>query len=371
VRARGTRQLLGRPVKAANVLDVSALSGIVSYEPAELVLTARAGTPMQDIEAALAEHAQCMAFEPPNLAALLGSHEAASGSLGGVIATGLSGPRRFKAGAARDHVLGIAAVSGRGEAFVGGGKVVKNVTGYDLPKLMTGSYGTLAVLTEITIKVLPRPQDVATLLVTGPGLRDAIRIMTGVLQTAVDVSGACHLPVGITLPGKAVDAPVTAFRVEGFSPSVVARMRMLWDIVHTEGSLSTLDFDASIAFWHAVRDVSPFADSSVGLLWRVSVPPASAAAVVERIEKIIPGAKVIVDWGGGLIWVGSGQATRVREALGDAGGHATLIRAPLIVRADVDVFQPQAREVAALSRRVKAQFDPAGVLNPGRMYADS
>ena len=217
----GTKRALGRPLQAPHVLDVSALSGIVSYEPAELVLTARAGTPMAEIEAALREHAQCLAFEPPDYSALLdvaragtaavGAREHAdvrqAGTLGGVVAAALSGPRRMKAGAVRDHVLGIAAVSGRGEAFVAGGKVVKNVTGYDLPKLMTGSYGTLAVLTEITLKVLPAPEDARTLMVAGLSARDAVNAMIAVLQSPLEVSGASHFP---REPDR---ASITAFRL--------------------------------------------------------------------------------------------------------------------------------------------------------------
>lgn len=351
------------------------MSGIVSYEPAELVLTAQAGTPMALIDAALAEHGQCLAFEPPDLAPLVGVQ--GKGTLGGVVATGLSGPRRFRAGGARDHVLGIGAVSGRGEAFVGGGKVVKNVTGYDIPKLMTGSYGTLAVLTEITMKVLPSPQDISTVILAGQGMRDAVRTMASVLQSAVDVSGACYLPAGITLAGKQTGVPATAFRLEGFPSSVRSRQDSLEAQLTHQGALSTLDREASRGFWQAVRDVQPFVDMGSALVWRVSVPPSEAAAVSERFESLWPGVKLFLDWGGGLIWVATesdvagaaGVASGLRHALGETGGHVTLIRAPADVRSSVEVFQPQARAVAAIGKRVKTQFDPSGVLNPGRMYA--
>jgi glycolate dehydrogenase FAD-binding subunit len=418
--AGGTRRALGRPVSAGNVLDVSGIAGIVSYEPAELVLTARAGTPMHVIEAALAERSQMLAFEPPDLSELLGAggsaHSESAGhsapdasTFGGTVATGLSGPRRFRGGGVRDHVLGVVAVSGRGESFVGGGKVVKNVTGYDIPKLMTGSYGTLAVLTEITVKVLPAPEDVRTLLVAIRGAhgagrtpdatptqdairtQDAVRAMTRVLQSTADVSGACYLPAGIAAPGKPSDESVLAFRLEGFTPSVDFRLSALRESLAPAGAQSVLDREASSAFWRAVRDVQPFIDANTGSVWRLSVPPSEGAAVVERIERSWPDARWFLDWGGGLIWL----ATRVavpadpplasqrgshanvahagvllREALGATGGHATLIRAPTIVRANVDVFHPQPAEVAALSKRVKAQFDPSRVLNPGRMYAN-
>jgi glycolate oxidase FAD binding subunit len=393
--AGGSKRALGRPVDATSVLDVAALSGIVSYEPAELVLTARAGTPMLLIEAALAEHSQCLAFEPPDFAVLLSTDAHASdaacasgaandagagasaqlrGTLGGVIATGLSGPRRFKAGAARDHVLGITAVSGRGEVFVGGGKVVKNVTGYDIPKLMAGSYGTLAVLTEITMKVLPAPETAVTLVVTGLAIPEAVRAMTEVLQSPLDVTGACHLPAGIAAPGKSADASATAFRVEGFALSVQSRSEALRERLGALGVVDTLDHAESYAFWRAVRDVSPFAGAGSDWIWRISIPPASAATVVVRIERAFPGSRLFLDWGGGLIWLAHSDiagyaAARLRDLIADVGGHATVIRAPAFIRANIDVFQPQPAALAALAKRVKAQFDPSGVLNPGRMYA--
>ena len=399
----GSKRALGRPSQAPHLLDVSAISGIVNYEPAELILTARPGTPRGVIEEALAEKGQCLAFEPPDFSPLLAASSA--GTLGGIIAAGLSGPRRVKAGAARDHVLGIAAVSGRGEAFVGGGKVVKNVTGYDMPKLMTGSYGTLVVLTEVTVKVLPAAEDVRTLLVHGLGAKEAVRSMTGVLQSAVDASGACYLPAELVPAGiSSGGGSVTAFRVEGFRPSVEFRLTRLRAQLEGAGSLTVLDRETSVEFWHGVRDVMPFAgtggsevgrqsdaasggatgvslsaarDDAARIVWRLSVPPAEGANVVERIERAVPGAQAFLDWGGGLIWVqlpdgvsADAHVRVVREAIGPTGGHATLIRAPDSVRAMVDVFQPQPAALAALSKRVKAQFDPSRVLNPGRMYAE-
>jgi glycolate oxidase FAD binding subunit len=393
---------------------VSALSGIVSYEPAELVLTARAGTPMAEIEAALLEHSQCLAFEPPDYSALLGvagiaaaggrvhTDARSAGTLGGVVAAALSGPRRMKAGAVRDHVLGIAAVSGRGEGFVAGGKVVKNVTGYDLPKLMTGSYGTLAVLTEITLKVLPAPEDARTLVVGGLSAREAMRAMIAALQLPLEVSGASHLP------REHDRASITAFRLEGFTPSVASRLDTLRQLSGQAASLSVLERDESAEFWRHVRDVKPFEHSGSSALsdmkasdappagvasanapppvWRLSVPPAASADVLERIERAIPGMRAFLDWGGGLIWLqvpaagrpqdsapqdSASQETSIRAALGATGGHATLIRASSDVRSSTQVFHPQPAALAALSKRVKAQFDPQRILNPGRMYANT
>lgn len=378
----GSRRALGRPVQATHTLDLSALSGIVSYEPEELVVTVQAGTPLQHLEAVLAERNQCLACEPPELGALLGNPNA-RGSVGGMVATGLSGPRRFKAGAVRDHVLGCVAVSGRGERFVSGGKVVKNVTGYDLPKLLTGSYGTLAVLTEITLKVLPCAPIERTLLVAGPALPAAVRLMIDVLQTPAEVSGACHLPAGlelphVPLPSAVAGAPITALRLEGVAPSVEFRLARLRERVISAGTLAVIEQTRSRAFWQAVRDVWPFIEpqSPMRIVWRLSVPPAESAAVIGRLQRSIPDVQYFLDWGGGLIWLRlpderDARAADVRGALGSAGGHATLIRAPEEVRARTEVFMPQPSPLAALSRRVKAQFDPAGILNPGRMYPDA
>jgi glycolate oxidase FAD binding subunit len=373
ITARGTKQALGSPVSAPAILDISRLSGIVSYEPGELVLTARAATPLEEIDAALAAHRQHLAFEPPRLAAVLGSGSAA-GTLGGVVAVGLSGPRRFKAGAVRDHVLGIAGVSGRGESFVAGGKVVKNVTGYDLPKLMCGSHGTLAVLTEITLKVLPAPEEVRTLLVLGQRTRDALKTMTEALQSAVEVSGACHLPVGLVAPGKPANEAITALRLEGVAPSVESRMAQLRERLHRAGAHVLLDRAASGALWTAVRDLLPFNGPARGIVWRLSIPPASAVAVAERIEQTVPHVQLMFDWGGGLIWAlvpdeGDARAEAIRGAIEASGGHATLIRAPESMRAATAVFHPQPEALAALSRRVKKQFDPEDLLNRGRMFA--
>ena len=376
--AGGTRSALGRPVDAPHRLDMSGLSGVLSYEPEELVLTVRPGTPLAEVEALLASRKQHLAFEPPCIDGLrekdVGTGQ---GTIGGVVATGFSGPRRPKAGAVRDHVLGIAAVSGRGETFVGGGKVVKNVTGYDIPKLMTGSHGTLAVFTEITLKVLPAPEETRTLLIEGMSSSQAVRAMTEVLQTAADASGACHLPQDLVLEGKPDDVSVTAFRLEGVRPSVEFRLARLHDLLAAAGPQRMLEGEASVAFWRGVRDVTPLSGDANRTLWRLSVPPAQGAEVLERIEKRIPRSRAMLDWGGGLIWLEPAAAADVSSSLACEEkirgaiqeGHAMLVRAPADVRRTVNVFHPQPPALAALSNRVDLQFDPKLVLNPGRMYS--
>src|SRR5436853_7675516 len=249
----GSKRALGRPVQAAHTLDLSRLSGIRDYAPSELVLTAGAATPLAEIERALAEHGQMLAFEPPGWGGLLGVEDAAP-TLGGVLACNLSGPRRIKAGAARDHFLGFHAVSGRGEIFKAGGKVVKNVTGYDLPKLMAGSYGTLAALEEVTVKVLPRPETVATLLFTGVGPAASVRLMAAALGSPHEVTGAAYLPPATALP---VGASSVALRIEGPAPSVAFRRDALIREHAGGGAAHTLDDAASITFWRPIGNAAP------------------------------------------------------------------------------------------------------------------
>jgi len=380
-----TKRGLGRPLLGphgsegnriiGHTLDLSHLSGITLYEPEELVLTAGAGTPLAEIEAVVAAQRQQLAFEPMHMARLYGGD---GGTLGGAVACNLAGPRRIKAGAARDHVLGFQGVSGRGEAFKSGGRVVKNVTGYDLSKLMTGSYGTLAALTEITIKVLPAPEKIRTVLVFGLDDEAALRAMTAALNSSHEVSGAAHLPLAVAAQSSVgyvsgAGSAVTALRVEGFGPSVAARTEALRELLGSFGALEELHSANSAMFWQEVRDVAPFQGGDQPL-WRISATPSVGAAVLRDIAAAQPGA-AFYDWGGGLIWyqlddaAKDGGATAVRTALGrHGGGHATLVRATDEVRSLVEVFQPQAEGLAALTARVKDSFDPRRILNPGRMY---
>ena len=360
---RNSNPALGRPVQAASTLILTGFSGITSYEPEELVLTAGAGTPRSEVEPILAASGQCFAFEPADYSRLLGTGDA--GSLGGMIACNLAGPRRIKAGAARDHFLGFTGVSGRGETYQAGGKVVKNVTGYDLPKLLAGSYGTLTALTSVTLKVLPAPESEDTLILDGLDDATAIRAMSLALQSPFEVSGAAHLPAAIN-NGTAE----TLLRLEGVPPSVAYRRDKLASLLAEFGLCRSHPADESRKRWTSVRDVHPFADDQSRIIWRLSVPPMEgariAAAIAERTD-----TRWFYDWGGGLIWLSlppsdDGGAQLVRGATN--AGHATLIRAPQDIRAAVAVFTPQPTALEELSRRVKAGFDPAGILNPGRMY---
>ena len=373
----GTKAALGRPPRTAHVLDLSALAGVSLYEPEELVLRAGAGTPLIEIEALTAAQDQHLAFEPPDYGPLLGS-PAAAATIAGVLACNLSGPRRIQAGAARDHFLGFEAVSGRGERFKSGGRVVKNVTGYDLCKLLAGSYGTLGALTEVTFKVLPRPEKTRTVLVFGLDDRAAVAAMVAAGGTSHELSGLAHLPArqaARSAVSYVADAgvSVTAFRIEGPGPSIEHRCAALRETASRCGPVEELHSRNSGRFWREVRDVAPFAGERERLVWRLSVPPAAGAEVVSRIARDLD-VSAIYDWAGGLVWLsleGAGEAghEQVRSALADVGGHALLVRAPGEIRAAVPVFQPQAPALAALSARVKESFDPSRILNPGRMYA--
>jgi glycolate oxidase FAD binding subunit len=335
--AGGTKRGIGQPIEAA-LLDLSALSGIVDYQPGELVLTVRPATPLAEIEALLATQQQRLAFEPP-----------CNQTLGGVLMANSSGSRRVTAGSARDHFIGLRAVNGRGEAFVGGGRVVKNVTGFDLPKALAGSWGTLAVLTEVTVRLTPAAEFERTLLFASVSAAAAVALCSQALGSMFDVSAAAFVP------GRG-----TALRLEGLATSVESRVAALLAALG-EVPVAGLDGAHSADFWRQVGAATALARFPV--LWRVSVPPREAARILDEIEP----EDFLLDWGGGLIWIGARQVDgpRIRGALRD--GHATLIRAPLAERRISSVFEPQPPAIAAIAARFKAAFDPDHRLNPGRM----
>lgn len=364
---QASKREIGRPVQAERTLDLSDLTGVTLYEPEELVLSAKAGTPLAEIETLLAENNQELLFEPADYGPLLGV-EAGRGTIGGVLATNLSGPRRLKAGAARDHVLGVHAVSGRGEAFKSGGRVVKNVTGYDLSKGMAGSWGTLAVVTDCTFKVMPRAEDEATVTLSGLEPTTAVAAMAAAMGSACEISSAAWLDAGMES-----ETPLTILRVEGFPQSVAYRADKLSGLLGDHGRAERLIGDESRALWRRLRDVMPFAGNDA-IVWRVSVAPTDGPAIVAAVRDA--GGRAFMDWAGGLVWaempgeLENGGERVVRGAVAGVGaGHATLVRAPAPLRASVPVFHPQPEALAALSRRLKANFDPRGVLNPGRMVA--
>jgi glycolate oxidase FAD binding subunit len=375
----GTRRQIGQPMATNAVLDISALNAVTSYEPNELLITVQAGAPLADVQSLIDSKNQQFAFEPADTSALLGV--SGSGTIGGMIGAGLAGPRRIKAGGVRDHLLGAHAVSGFGDSFKTGGRVVKNVTGYDLCKLLTGSWGTLAVMTEVTLKVMPRPESERTLMLCGLDDLTANRAMTTALGSPFDVSGAAHLPnsafpsTGGTLAGLGPEGrSITLLRLEGIAASVADRANSLGKTLAPFGSVDMLQDDASAAVWRAVRDIEPFAAAgalAAWPVWRIVCPPASGGALGQALARDT-GGDVIYDWGGGLIWAAlppkpDAQAALVRQRVEAAGGHAMLLRASELVRRNVDVFHPQSAGLAALGERVRHSFDPKNILNRGRL----
>jgi glycolate oxidase FAD binding subunit len=371
----GSKRRLGRPAAAKHTLDLGRISGIVDYEPPELVLTAHAGTPMAEIDAQLVAHRQMLAFEPPDWGALLGSERGPT--LGGVLACNLAGPRRVRAGAARDHFLGFSAINGWGDGWKAGGRVVKNVTGYDLCKLQAGAYGTLSVLTEVSVKVLPAPETSCSVLLTGLADEDAIAALAKALNSPHEVSAAAHLPAATASRSRIGEVSgagggVTVIRLEGPRPSVDYRAGALEAVL---GPLARVEYTASVALWAEIGSVQPLLARSDSIVWRICPTPSAAPSVLRRVQGAIPSADGFYDWGGGLLWLSldpaasadCGAAT-VRGAVRQAGGHATLIRAPDPARETVPIFDPPPPALDALTRRVKAGFDPRGILNPGRMH---
>ena len=373
----GSKQQIGRPMHTATNVSTKGLRGITLYEPSEMVMSARAGTPLEQVEDALTRRGQMLAFEPIELAPLAGG-EPGQATIAGAFATNLSGARRVKVGAARDHLLGVRAVNGRGEIFKSGGRVMKNVTGYDLCRGLSGSWGTLAVMSEVTFKVVPLPEDTRTLILLGLPEEIAIEVLCAAMATPFEVSGAVHLQPslvsrlwheGLRQQGQAL----TAMRVENLTKSVAYRSARLKEHLKAYGEIHELDGDNSSAFWGELRQLSVLQGSDAQL-WRISTSPGTGPKVVAAISAYME-CHAFYDWSGGLVWAEvlpttDAGAADIRRVIAMHGGHATLIRAEAQVRSAVEVFQPLEAGLQKLTRKLKAAFDPAGILNPGRMYAD-
>ncbi len=376
----GSKRAMGRPSEASVRLHTGSLAGITLYEPTELVMSARAGTPLAEIETTLAGRGQMLAFEPMDLGPATGG-PGGTQTIGGVIAVNISGPRRIASGAARDHVLGARAVNGRGEVFKSGGRVLKNVTGYDVARALAGSWGTLAVLTETTFKVLPRPRETATLIY--PDLSDelATELMCAAMSTPYEVSGTIHLTAGLARrleqPALAREgSSLTAVRLENFASSIAYRIPRLAEALKVYGTPIRLENDASVRLWEELRRLSvmtPVPGEPATQLWRISTAPGLAAKLVDQISRNFA-LEALYDASGGVVWIevsasADGGAADIRRLLASYGGHATLVRAEADVRRAVDVFHPMTSTIERLSRGLKDAFDPLGLLNPGRMYA--
>lgn len=327
-----------------DVVSVAGLSGVELYEPGALTLVVQAGTPVAEIETLLDQENQRLAFEPMDHRGLLGTQ--GNPTIGGVVAANVSGPRRIQTGAARDHTLGVRFVDGRGDVIRNGGRVMKNVTGYDLVKLMSGSFGTLGILTELSLKVLPKADTQSTLQIAVPDAAAAVRAMSAALGSPFEVSGAAYDPA----------TGLASLRIEGFAEQVSYRIEQLKSRMGGHGDLSVLEDSAP--FWAGIRDVAPF-HGAAGDVWRVSCAPSAAADLMARA-----GAEAsLLDWGGGLIWLRMPEGTDLRARLGQYDGHATL------VRGQGQRFEPKPAALVAIEDGLRRQFDPKGMFNPGLMSA--
>jgi glycolate oxidase FAD binding subunit len=350
IRGGGTRGL-GRSV-AGEALSIAAHSGVTLYEPAALTLVVQAGTPVAEVEALLAAQCQRLPFEPMDHRGLTGA--TGTPTIGGVVAANVSGPRRVQAGACRDSLIGVRFVDGTGAVVKNGGRVMKNVTGYDLCKLMAGSFGTLGVLTEVAFKLLPAPAAAATLTLAGLDDRAAVQAMAAALTSPFEVSGAAHRA-----------GAGTWLRLEGFEEQVAYRAARLTERLAPFGAVAVeRDPPAVAAHWAGIRDAAPFRGRP-GDVWRVSVKPSDGPEVVVRAGA----GEALMDWGGGLVWLLLPEGTDLRARLAGLPGHATLVRAAPETRARIAPFAPEPAPVAALSAALRARFDPRGILNPGLMAA--
>jgi glycolate oxidase FAD binding subunit len=359
----GTRVGLGRPPEGAGALSTARLQGIVFHEPAEMVLRAKAGTSLATIEASLAAHNQILPFEPMDPRALYGT--SGEPTVGGLVATGLSGPRRISAGAVRDSLIGLRLVNGRGQVVFSGGRVMKNVTGLDLCKINCGAHGTLGLILEATFKLLPRPEAESTIVIRRLDDAAAVAAMTAALGSPFAVSGAATIHAGM---GR--EFPRALIRIEGFQESVDYRAEKLIALLADFGAKHALTGEKSQRLWRAIRDVEFLAEPRERAIWRISLKPSTGAECLARLAGVARDS--LLDWGGGLVWLSTdpteAAAATVRASVAALGGHATLMRAPDALRAR-DVFEPLAPELERLTKGVKASFDPEGTFNAGRMYA--
>lgn len=351
--AGGTRRNVGRPVGDLPQLDVSGLSGIIKYEPEELILTAAPSTPLTEITAVLAAKGQRLGFDPADWSRLLNSNGVAT--LAGAMSCDASGSGRLRHGGARDSLLGFAAVNGLGEAFRGGGKVVKNVTGFDLPKLMCGAYGTLAVLTELTFRVYPKPQQAAVLAIADVTPEVGFAALRKIALSALEPAGLAYLPAAMTKDGGQGAALI---KLEGAAQPLQEKIAMAHGLLGA--AVSRIDGDP----FGAIGCGEKFADIA-GDIWRVMIAPSDAPRVVKELNA----SHWLGDLAGGLIWLAAApsDAARIRAIAAAHKGQAMLLRASAESRAALGLYAPQPPALAALAKSVKAAFDPLGLFNPGRL----
>ena len=371
IRGGGTRSSFGRAVQHGVTVSTQVLTGITLYEPAEQVIMAMSGTPLKLIEQALAAKGQMLPFEPMDHRALMGT--SGEPTIGAVFAGNISGPARITRGACRDAAIGVRFINGKAEAIKSGGRVMKNVTGLDLTKLQCGAFGTLGLVTEVSFKVMPRPERAVTLVWSGLSDNDAVALMCTALGSPFEPSAAAHLPAGL-----GDTRARTLLRLENFTYSIDYRAAELARLLKTHGRPDLVEGLAHDTLWRMVRDAEFFTQDGINqdstAIWRLSVAPTCGVDVAAAIAAAVPQAKHYYDWGGGLIWLSvpathDASATLIRAAIASAGGHATLVRAANDIRASVPVFQPLASALMKVTAGIKASVDPAGLFEPGRMYA--
>jgi len=376
IRGGGTR---GMAPSEGEAFSLARVSGISLYEPGALTLVAGAGTPMSEIDAALQSEGQMLPFEPMDHRVLLGT--SGEPTIGGVVGANVSGPRRLRAGGCRDSLIGVRFVDGRGDVLKNGGRVMKNVTGYDLVKLLSGSYGTLGVLSEVSFKLLPKPDATGVVTLEGLSLTDGVAAMSAALGSPFEVSGAAMTP------GGGDTASIVRLRLEGFETSVSYRGEQLQKTLARFGAAAFAPGGEDD--WRAVRDVTDFADKTC--VWKISAKASDVPVMLESGIWQTLACDARLDWGGGLVWIGADEAQLADNANYDgsgssdpvagaealhmalqeymrlAGGHATLVKGPAALKERVPVFQPEAAPLEALAKGLRAQFDPRGILNPGVM----
>jgi len=370
-----SKKRIGRPIKADAALTTRQLSGVTFYSPEEMVISAKAGTSLSMIEHTLRHENQQLTFEPVDYGPMLGQR-AGLGTIGGVFACNLSGPRRLRAGAARDSLIGIEAVNGRGEPFHSGGRVMKNVTGYDLCKGLSGTWGTLCVFSEVTIKVAPRPETSMTLILTGLEDRLAINALCDAMKSPYEITSAAHLqeaPAALLSNNELASQgkSITAVRLEIFATAVSLRGVWLRHQLSCYGDVMELGEEASSQFWQDMRHLK-FLSGGATPVWRISTAPQNGPRLVNELSRLVE-VSAVYDWSGGLVWLQTPESTDasaadIRRILAHLGGHATLIRAPADIRIRTEVFPPIPGALGRLTRGMKKSFDPNRILNPERMY---
>ena len=377
----GSKRKIGRPLQCAKILNLSKLNGIIEYLPKELYIKVKAGTPIEEIEKELEKNNQQLAFEPIDFGYFLNG-KSDYGTAAGQVACNISGSRRFKVGSVRDHVLGFRGVNGRGEIIKSGGVVVKNVTGYDLCKLICGSYGTLVALTEITFKVLPSPEESKTLVIHNQKLESAVNFLDQSISSSNDISGAIFLPKEPEVPGCVMNiektfklndlkhgGSITAIRIEGSRNSINQRFKnLIKELKIINLDLSTLEVYQSEIFWNKVKSLEFFSNSKNSIL-RIVIPPSECVKLVYQFSNKY---KYYLDWGGALMWMEAFELSEemfesIRKKVVKLGGYVTMIKNSDYLPYVDDVFTIN-RDRFNISQNIKKSFDPKGILNSGKMY---